>query len=131
MSKKFKLYLDSNICIYLLDEENYFTSKITQIIKSHSQLYISSMSYVFVMQKGIKHPTLDFSLLELYDMTKSYTICNLNEHILEKARIICQDNDFEDAVQVATALEYNLDVMLTADKNLAKKYSQYLQIILV
>ena len=131
MPKNSKIYLDSNIPIYLLDEEGFFTYEILKILRKYSESYISGISYVFIMQKGIKHPTLNYSLVDLYELTKQYVVCDLNDSILEKARIICKDNDFEDAVQVATALEYKIEVLLTADKNLAKKYSEYLQIILV
>ncbi len=43
----------------------------------------------------------------------------------------CQDNDFEDALQVACAVLNGSELFVTLDKNLAQKYQQFINIKLL
>ncbi len=43
----------------------------------------------------------------------------------------CQDDDFEDAIQVACAVNYGCEEFVTLNKSLAQKYNKYIRIKLL
>ena len=71
------------------------------------------------------------SLDDLRYFMKDFDIYAVSAQTLDKAFSIAADNDLEDAMQIACAIENNVDVFLTADKNLAKRYGHLLKIKLV
>lgn len=58
-----------------------------------------------------------------------FTILDLTSTEYWKARLIWNSlDDFEDTVQVASALNFDCDLILTRDKKFVKEYSRFIQI---
>jgi len=71
------------------------------------------------------------SMAEMAEFISQFTILNAGNEAYELAKKICKDSDFEDALQVATALTNEVPKMVTLDAKLAKNYAKLLEIVLI
>ena len=56
---------------------------------------------------------------------------NQHSQVTKNAKSILKGKDFEDAVQVATAIHNKCDCILTSDKEMYENYSNLIEIIFV
>jgi predicted nucleic acid-binding protein len=121
-----KIFLDANI---LLEAVMFRGAKLKadEIIRNNcGSIYISALTAHLVIHFGVKVVELNVLKQFLLD----FEIISLAKSDFAWAFINIKDNDFEDALQLATAIKEGCEKFITFDKNLYKKY-QYLSQIKV
>lgn len=125
------LFLDTNV-IYNLVQESKNSDKLIQIIRQYSFLSVSGLTQIFTYNfcNYTKATNKDyFTAWNKYMSAAS--VMYLNPKIFENAKSILKGKDFEDAVQVATAIHNKCDCILTSDKEMHENYSNLIEIIFV
>ena len=120
------LFLDTNIVLDLVSPRPPFT-EFAQKIFSRSQrnkieLYVSALSIVNINYLLAKVTDKAQAKQILQKIKPLINILPLNDKIIELA-FASDFNDFEDAVQYYTALEYNITTLITRDLKDFKKAS--------
>lgn len=121
------LFIDASILLSILDEDE-FLPKITKAVEQYENIWISPLSYLFGYERCRR---LKISLEKIHEELSFYEIVAIDSQTIEKAKSICFDSDFEDAVQVACALEANVPNFLTNDSKQAKRYKTLINTILL
>lgn len=124
---KNELFLDTSIVISILTQD-LFLPQIAKEIAKYDSLWISSMSYLFAFNKARK---LGLNSSEIYQELDYYKVSTVDSDTIKKAQEICLDTDFEDALQVASALDIGVVDFLTHDQRQAKRYKNWLKIRLL
>lgn len=122
-----EIFLDANILMEILFQRSKY-SQIKDIFGNYSNFYISFLTvHILMYYTEIEklEPANTWKLLE------NLTILENNQNTFDFAKKIYDGKDFEDCLQVATCLNNNTKNFLTLDKNLAKKHSDKLNIILL
>jgi predicted nucleic acid-binding protein len=120
------LFLDTNIVLDLVSPRPPFT-EFAQKIFSRSQrnkieLYVSALSIVNINYLLAKVTDKAQAKQILQKIKPLINILPLNDKIIQLA-FASDFNDFEDAVQYYTALEYNITTLITRDLKDFKKAS--------
>jgi len=120
------LFLDTNIILDLVSPRPPF-SEFAQKIFSRSQrnkieLYVSALSIVNINYLLAKVTDKAQAKQVLQKIKPLINILPLNDKIIQLA-FASDFNDFEDAVQYYTALEYNITTLITRDLKDFKKAS--------
>ncbi len=120
------LFLDTNIVLDLVSPRPPFT-EFAQKIFSRSQrnkieLYVSALSIVNINYLLAKVTDKAQAKQVLQKIKPLINILPLNDKIIQLA-FASDFNDFEDAVQYYTALEYNITTLITRDLKDFKKAS--------
>jgi predicted nucleic acid-binding protein len=120
------LFLDTNIVLDLVSPRPPFT-EFAQKIFSRSQrnkieLYVSALSIVNINYLLAKVTDKTQAKQILQKIKPLINILPLNDKIIQLA-FASDFNDFEDAVQYYTALEYNITTLITRDLKDFKKAS--------
>ena len=114
------IFLDANILLEVLLPgrknvalaERYLTDKaVVSPLTAHLYAYFGS-------KEG-------FSIGELIQNLANLRYTDLGPNEINWAIINCQDNDFEDALQVACAITSGAKEFITFDKKLSKNYQKY------
>ncbi len=106
-----KVFLDTNIFIDLVENRNNELRQFT----TDSTLYISVVTlniWVYAYKHVVPNSKFDF-------IFETYNIVSSNGNIARKASM-GPTNDFEDNVQLHSAIEENCDLFVTKDKGLLK-----------
>lgn len=116
-----KVFLDANIIIDILEER-----KEIPIFKiDNLEVYISSLSihiFFYVERKSIPY-------VLIHEFLQNTKLVDFTEDIVQKA-LLGPGDDFEDNVQLHSAVEAECDIFLTSDKKLlAMKFFGKTQII--
>jgi predicted nucleic acid-binding protein len=127
------LFLDTNV-IYNIIQNAPNSEKLLEIIETYTFNSISSLTqfftYNFCVYKQANNPKEDF-FQDLQELTVDCFKIESNQKIFENAKKILKDKDFEDALQVASALYHKCDAILTSDEAMANNYKNLIQIIFV
>ncbi len=121
------IFLDASVLISIL-QKDLFLNPILEILVDYENLYISGFSYLFGYDKLRKQ---GFDSEQIHQKMSYFKIVYFDEDTIEKAKEICKDKDFEDALQIASAIENNIPNLLTNDIRQAKRYKNYLEIFKV
>ena len=115
-----KLLIDSNIAIDLLAQRDPFYDEASVLFsladKSNLELYFSSLSFAntnYILAKA-SSALLAREILKNFKLIVS--ILDLNEKLITLALNNKNFPDFEDGLQYHTALENDLDIIITRDK---------------
>lgn len=123
-----KIYLDTNIYIYFFEDNPHYANQIEQLLilitKKNATLVVSTLLLSEILVSPYK--TNNKKLLQLYQNIDQ-TISNLNfiplhKKIADKAAFIRAKYGIKtpDAIHLATAIEQQVDIFITADQQLRK-----------
>jgi predicted nucleic acid-binding protein len=127
----YKIYFDINVLLdYTLQRSNFNEVEIImkEIENGFKKGYVTgatihTLSYFLTKEYGQKQ--VKELLLNLLSMV---TVIDPPQNVIKKA-LLANFNDIEDALQVYTAIHYNMDYFLTSDKKLKKETSTILPIL--
>jgi predicted nucleic acid-binding protein len=112
-----KLFLDTNIIIDLLAKREPFYLAAATLFSladiNKVSLHVSALSYAntnYILQQSLKQAEVKLILRKLNLLVN---ICSLNEKIIELSLNDNDFNDFEDALQHYSAIENNMDFIIT------------------
>jgi len=113
------IFLDANIVLEILfKREN--ANFCIEVCKEHEALSISSTSLHTIYYYAEK-AKIDLDIVK--NMLADINILPVSKSEYDFALEIFQYKDMEDALQVATALNYNAKLIFTLDNDMIKKYS--------
>ena len=114
-----RLLIDTNIVIDLLSKREKFYQEAQELFtladKKNLKLYISALTFAnthYVLSEHLKYRDARKILTKFKVLV---TVLSIDDKILELA-LVSDFNDFEDAIQYHTALENNLDLIITRNK---------------
>ncbi|MFW5720709.1 MAG: type II toxin-antitoxin system VapC family toxin [Candidatus Dojkabacteria bacterium] len=118
-----KVVLDSSFLLEILLDREY-AHECKAVTAESSALFCISiitvhLCYYFLLKEGISISTITRSIAP-------FTILESSSNDLSLALEILQGDDFEDALQVAIALNNRCDIMYTLDKKMRSRYSDLL-----
>ncbi len=122
-----RVILDTNIILYILNNDER-TPQIMEIIFKYSQCCISSITYTTVWY-FIEKWKLDFR--EAKSCLDTFEILSTSSEDCELGFDLAKNEDVEDGVQIAIALNNGISNFVTCDKGLYEKYCNNLNIILI
>jgi predicted nucleic acid-binding protein len=105
---------DKQKCLDYLDELN-------------GNFYISTLTLSIVWHYATKPQTI----LNCKEFLSNFEVLDLTTNEVDLAYQIWNDEDFEDALQVASCLNHNIGKIITRDKGLAGKYSTLIEIDMI
>lgn len=113
-----RVLLDTNIILdYLLEREPFLADADALILSIRScqiQGYITATTITDIFYIAKKSKGIIVAKQDISDLLTIMQICTVDRHILEVA-IMSNLSDFEDAVQLACAINENLDAIVTRD----------------
>jgi predicted nucleic acid-binding protein len=119
-----KILVDTNIVLDLLSKREEFYQEAQELFTladyKNVKLYISALSIANVHYILAKNLKLDEARKLLIKFKVLVEVLPMNDKILELA-LVSDFKDFEDAIQYHTALENELDLILTRNKKDFKK----------
>jgi predicted nucleic acid-binding protein len=131
MSKS--LFLDANVIYYIIQNAP-STPKLLKVIETYAFNSISSLTqfftYNFCVFKKASNPKDDY-FEDLNELVKDCFKIESNQKIFETAKKILNGKDFEDALQIASALYHKCDAVLTCDKEMHDQYKHLIKIIYI
>lgn len=114
-----KVFLDTNIIIDFYDERPSFFDAAAQIItmayRKEIEIVVSATSFInafYLLRKSYARKELQQAMLEL---TKLCTISDITKQMIVNS-LRSSHPDFEDAVQMESAMSVQADVIITRDK---------------
>ena len=114
-----RVYIDTNVLLdILLDRDQSETAR-KLVSKYEGRSYISSLTGHLVVYFCTGLIALDV----LDEFLSDHIMLSLDKSDFDWAFLNCKDNDFEDALQLATAIRHGCDKFITFDKKLVKTYS--------
>ncbi len=123
------IILDTNIVLEMLEKRSHL-SLVKQALNTYhnstiavSTLTLSNVFYILDRNKS----ALDIS----EKLLKTYQIVGVTAEDADWAFAHYRGNDFEDALHVASAIREQCELFMTLDVALAKKYSKFLNILLI
>lgn len=132
MNKKLKntsrIYFDTNIFIYFLEENTYFSDSVENVFNLCNKYNIEILTSEITITECLigAHKKKNTELIETYqeffkDIYKSISIIPVKSHILSKVPETASSNHLKlvDSIHVATALLYGCDSFLTNDKGIS------------
>ena len=122
------VFLDANIILETILLNRAKAETVEKIIGQTDQLAISALSVHLVFHFGLKDK-IQRSILQ--GIVEQYKILNFSKQDYLWAKQNCKDDDFEDALQVAIAVNNNCDSFITLDKSLANNYKKHIKIVLL
>lgn len=123
------VFLDANALIDLYLSRPRL-KKLSQVLAEINGQLVTSVLSVELCSY-ISRKEKDRGLKQLQDFMNGIDILALADSTLSLSFRIAQDEDLEDALQVACALENAVDVFITGDVKLAKRYGHLLKIKLI
>lgn len=118
-------FLDINIIIDIIIQRSR-AEKIQKLLKDYDLFINPSIidTVYYIINKDSKIPNHVFR-----KAMGSYHICNVSGNTVELAFDIAAENDLEDALQVACALDNNVENFVTADRQIKKLYGKKINVI--
>jgi|688.fasta_scaffold18514_10 predicted nucleic acid-binding protein len=116
--------LDVNVMLEALLKRKKSIESI-ELITSDEEVAISFLSVHLLYYFGLREKV---SLKILDAFMKNILVLKANREVYELAVKIRKGGDFEDALQVASAIYSEVDCFYTLDQNLAKNYQNLLKI---
>jgi predicted nucleic acid-binding protein len=118
------IFLDANILFELLFNRSK-CELVQKLVYSQENNYISILTAHLVYHFGKKNK---FSIEQLDTFMLDFKILNSGQEVYDLAKKIRKNDDFEDALQVATAIYNQVDEFYTLDNDLIKKYNNLIKI---
>ncbi len=118
-------FLDINIVIDIIIQRSR-AEKIQKLLKDFDLFINPSIidTVYYIINKDSKIPNHVFRRA-----MSSYHICNVSGNTVELAFDIAAENDLEDALQVACALDNDVENFVTADRQIKKLYGKKINVI--
>lgn len=114
-----KILLDTNVIIDVALDRPPFVDHAVQIIEHKNnqeyQLYITTSSITDIYYVTSKHLGKKKSLQFLKELTPIVECCHTDKNVIHKA-LNSHFKDFEDAVQYFSALNSNIDIIVTRNE---------------
>lgn len=120
-----KTCFDANVLLETLLEGRKKTAAATAALIQAEEAAISALSvhlYVYFGQKE------GYTLVDLLQDLQSYPVLAIDQLTTRWAAENHQGNDFEDALQIASAVLAGCDTFVTFDTQLAKNYGRFIDI---
>lgn len=118
MGNSKKVFLDANVLLeVLLDRKGNDTAR-RAITQNAGRLYVSALTAHLVVHFGQSVVSLPI----LRQFIADYYVVDLSEQDFEWAFINARSTDFEDALQIGTAIRAGCNEFYTLDKGLVKAY---------
>ena len=130
MSKS--LFLDANV-LYNIIQHRPNAKELKRVIAEYEFIFVSAISELFAYNYCF-YTEINTGKKFTDDLEKLLSICHIiqtSSQVTKNAKSILKDKDFEDAVQVATAIHNKCDCILTSDKEMYENYSNLIEIIFV
>ncbi len=130
-----KILIDANVLFYIIKNKPN-VPQIYEALGNYAFPCISSLSLFFVHTKLLRSKGIDKELLHEYtdtyrDFIAECQVLDFTNSTIEQADKICANLDWEDAVQVATALANKCDAILTCDQELRDSYNKLIKVIYI
>ncbi len=113
-----KIFIDTNILLEIVHERDRFDEAIAFVRKHAGNVAISSLTVHLVMYFGRKVASRE----SLQQLLSDYEVLPLTQSEIDWAFTNIRDNDFEDALQLATAIHGGCDIFVTLDASLSRRY---------
>mgnify|MGYP001627447532 CR=1 FL=1 len=114
-----KLLVDTNIVIDLLSRREDFFQEAQELFtladNNEVDLYISALTFANTHYLLSRHQKLDEARKTLIKFKVLVKVAQLDDKIVELA-LVSDFKDFEDAIQYYTALENEIDIIITRNK---------------
>lgn len=114
-----KLLVDTNIVIDLLSRRQDFFQEAQELFtladNNQVELYVSALTFANTHYLLSRHLKLDEARKTLIKFKVLVKVAQLDDKIVELA-LVSDFKDFEDAIQYYTALENEIDVIITRNK---------------
>lgn len=114
-----KIFFDANVLLEVLLEGRKKAHMAHSYIARVRDGYISPLVAHLYVRFGTKEGHV---LEDLLEDIKLYKITEMNQKTVQWAMQNLKDNDFEDALQIGSAIYAGCDVFVTFDEKLFKKY---------
>ncbi len=115
------VFVDANAVLELLLPNRKHIREVAAILGASDNLCISMLSVHLAWHFGRQEQIADESIAEMLD---DYTVVDMTVEDYVWARTYEEGKDFEDALQLATALRTGCDTFITLDTRLAKRYTR-------
>jgi predicted nucleic acid-binding protein len=123
-----KYVLDASVALEILLNRK-LSNKCLEVLNSKDiDIYISILTIHLIYYFGLK---MRVDISEIHKFSQNMKVLDSSHRDYDLAVHLCQGQDFEDALQVATAINNKADKFLTLDKQLYRKYRELLEIELV
>ena len=122
------VFLDANILLELALTDRRKKLQVIQFLDGGEGFMMSILSVHLLIYFGLKDGLV---LEDLFGIADSYKLLDINEDDYEWAKKHCVGGDFEDALQVASAVRNQAKDFVTLDANLAKNYEKFIKITLL
>lgn len=117
-------FLDANIVLEaILRRDKYLAVK--ALFKLKKDFCVSFLSVHLIYYFGIK---ANVKISDLDKFMENMNVLNCNQEVYDLAKKIRKNDDFEAALQVATAIYNQVDEFYTLDTDLIKKYNNLIKI---
>lgn len=123
------VFLDTNVLVDLYMSRPRLKELTKVLLEINGQLVTSVLSVEMCSYIASQEKRL--GLVQLQDFIAGVEVLAVTGSTLALAFRSAQDEDLEDALQVACALENRADIFVTADRKLADRYGKLLNVRLV
>lgn len=114
-----RLLVDTNVVIDLLSRREEFFREAQELFtladNKEVELYVSALSFANTHYLLSKYQKLDEARKTLLKLKVLVKVASLDDKIVELA-LVSDFKDFEDAIQYHTALENNINIIITRNK---------------
>lgn len=118
-----KTFFDANVLLEVILPDRQRVEAAKQAIATAQAQIISPLTVHLYVHFGQKQ---DFPLQQLLANIELFELTDMSQPEVRWAIKHYQNNDFEDALQVACAVLHGCDKFVTLDKPLAQKYRQFI-----
>lgn len=120
------IYLDTNILIYLLEQHDTYSNLVAEALEESAKSNVTLVTSTVTVTEFLAG-TAPSSLATLHKVPRLQFI-SLSENLAEQAALLQRENNLQigDAIHLATAIERQVEVFFTNDKQLAKIAKKYL-----
>jgi predicted nucleic acid-binding protein len=130
-----KILIDANALFFIIKNKPN-VPQIYEALGDYAFPCISSLSLFFVHTKLLRSKGVAKELLDEYtdtyrDFIAETNVLDFTDSIIKQADKICANSDWEDAVQVATALSNKCDAVLTCDEDFRDSYNKIIKVIYI
>ncbi len=119
------IFLDSNVILEILFEREK-ANFCVEICKQYNALYISSTSLHIIYYYAEK---AKINLVYVRNMLEDINILPVSKFEYNFALEIFKDEDMEDALQIATAVNNNIELIFSLDIKMLKKYDKIVNFV--
>ncbi|MEM6399080.1 MAG: PIN domain-containing protein [Cyanobacteria bacterium P01_D01_bin.116] len=126
------LFLDANVVFNVIQLAPN-AEKLQQIMQEYDFLSLSILT-IFVTYNYCNYTQINTGkdyFKQLQEVFDEADTLDLTSTIFENAKSILKGKDFEDALQVATAIHNGCDAILTSDKEMSQSYQNLIKIIYI